>query len=68
MTNEGAWSAWGGSAEGAVDVTVPVSPEWEDTVSIASLLHFLAGAGGDTRLQHMLERLISALSRQLFQC
>lgn len=52
----------GGSAEAAVNVTGPVSPQREDTVSIAALLHFLAGAGGDSRLQHMLERLISALS------
>lgn len=33
-----------------------------DIVSFASLLHFLAGAGGDSRLQHMLQRLNSALS------
>lgn len=64
MTKKVTLSAWGGSTEAAMlgECHQASVTKLGDTIRIASLLHFLAGAGGDSRLQHMLQRLISALS------
>lgn len=55
-------SAWGGSTETAMLGEChpgQCHQNGGDIASIASLLHFLAGTGGDSRLQHMLQRLNS---------